>query len=257
MRFSLARSAALAGKTAIVTASTDGIGLAIARRLGQDGAKVWISSRKESNVDSALTSLKDEGLDVDGLVCHIGDASHRSRLIETVIEKDSKLDILVSNAAVNPYFGSMLNTPEASWDKIFEINVKNAFQLIQESVPHLEKQEHSSIVCVSSIAGLQPMPMLGAYSVSKAALLSMARALSFELADSGIRINTVCPGVVKTKFAGALVDMEDVLAQQFAMKRFGEPHEISGLVSFLCDNERASYITGENYAICGGANIRL
>ena len=117
------------------------------------------------------------------------------------------------------------------------------------------------------------MPMLGAYSVSKAALLSMARALSFELADSGIRINTVCPGVVKTKFAGALVDMEDVLAQQFAMKRFGEPHEISGrkftwserkkyfsflgLVSFLCDNERASYITGENYAICGGANIRL
>ena len=73
-------------------------------------------------------------------VCHIGDASHRSRLIETVIEKDSKLDILVSNAAVNPYFGSMLDTPEASWDKIFEINVKNAFQLIQESVPHLEKQ---------------------------------------------------------------------------------------------------------------------
>ena len=144
----------------------------------------------------------------------MGNADHRSTLIETCIEQDGKLDILVSNAAVNPYFGPMLTTPEESWDKIFEINVKNCFQLIQESVPHLEQQEGSSIVCISSLAGVQPMPQLGAYSVSKAAICSMVRSLAFELGPSGIRINTVCPGVVKTKFAGALVDMEEHIANQ-------------------------------------------
>ena len=108
----------------------------------------------------------------------------------------------------------MLSTPEASWDKIFEINVKNAFQLIQESVPHLEQQEGSSIVCISSLAGVQPMPQLGAYSASKAAICSMVRSLAYELGPSGIRINAVCPGVVKTKFAGALVDMEEHIAHQ-------------------------------------------
>ena len=134
-------------------------------------------------------------------------------MIETCIETDGKLDILVSNAAVNPYFGAMLDTPESSWDKIFEINVKNAFQLIQECVPHLREQEGSSIICVSSLAGVQPMPQLGAYSVSKAALCSMVRSLSFELGPD-IRINAVCPGVVKTKFAGELVNMEEHIAHQ-------------------------------------------
>ena len=202
----------------------------------------------------------------------MGNAEHRSTLIETCIEQDGKLDILVSNAAVNPYFGPMLTTPEESWDKIFEINVKNCFQLIQESVPHLEQQEGSSIVCISSLAGVQPMPQLGAYSVSKAAICSMVRSLAFELGPSGIRINTVCPGVVKTKFAGALVDMEEHIANQvkklkpfknlnrilkFALNRFAVPDEISGIVSFLVDSNRASYVTGENYVIAGGATSRL
>ena len=164
----------------------------------------------------------------------------------------------------------MLDTPESSWDKIFEINVKNAFQLIRECVPHLREQEGSSIICVSSLAGVQPMPQLGAYSVSKAALCSMVRSLAFELGPE-IRINSVCPGVVKTKFAGELVAMEEHVAHQvrfsglvpilinfkFALNRFAEPHEISGIVSFLADSERASYVTGENYVIAGGANSRL
>lgn len=258
MRFSSrALNSALKGKTALVTASTDGIGFAIARRLAQDGAKVWISSRKEDNVIKAIDELRGEGLDVDGMVCHIGEAKHRQALIEAVMDTDKKMDILVSNAAVNPYFGPILMTPEKSWDKIFEINVKNTFQLIQECVPHLEEQERSSITCISSIAGFQPMPMLGAYSVSKTALLGLCKVLSQELAPLNIRVNCVCPGVVKTKFAGAILDMEEELAPQFAMGRFAEPREISGIVSFLADEDRASYITGESFSVCGGGNFRL
>merc|ERR1712037_111076 len=212
--------------TAIVTASTDGIGFAIAKRLAQDGAKVWISSRKQDNVDAALDELRG-------------------------------MNILVSNAAVNPFFGSILDTPEASWDKIFDINVKNAFQLIQECVPYLSQNETSNITTISSIAGYQPMPMLGAYSVSKTALISLSKVLAMELADEGIRVNTVCPGVVKTKFAGAIVEMEDQVSQQFALKRFAVPDEMSGIVAFLADDERASYITGESYTVSGGGNFRI
>ena len=101
------------------------------------------------------------------------------------------------------------------------------------------------------------MPMLGAYSVSKTALISMCKVLSQEMAPLGIRVNSVCPGVIKTKFAGAILEMEEELSPQFAMGRFGEPHEISGMVSFLSDSSRASYITGESFSICGGGNFRL
>lgn len=257
MRLTSRVAKALSGKTAIVTASTDGIGFAIAKRLAQDGAKVWISSRKQDNVDAALEELRGMDLDVDGMVCHVGDKDHRHELIETVMEKDKALNILVSNAAVNPFFGSILDTPEASWDKIFDINVKNAFQLIQECVPYLSQNETSNITTIASIAGYQPMPMLGAYSVSKTALISLSKVLAMELADEGIRVNTVCPGVVKTKFAGAIVEMEDQVAQQFALKRFAVPDEMSGIVAFLSDDERASYITGESYTVSGGGNFRI
>ncbi len=186
MRFSsrlFAAAAPHAGKTALVTASTDGIGLAIARRLAQDGAKVWISSRKADNVTARIDELRAEGLNVDGMVCHVGDAKDRQvqwgarkrvnafnssfqALISAVMDTDKRMDILVSNAAANPYFGPILLTPEKAWDKIFDVNVKNTFQLIQECVPHLEEAPNkSSITCISSIAGFQPMPMLGAYSV--------------------------------------------------------------------------------------------
>jgi len=261
MRFSsrvFAAAAPHAGKTALVTASTDGIGLAIARRLAQDGAKVWISSRKADNVTARIDELRAEGLNVDGMVCHVGDAKDRQALISAVMDTDKRMDILVSNAAANPYFGPILLTPEKAWDKIFDVNVKNTFQLIQECVPHLEEAPNkSSITCISSIAGFQPMPMLGAYSVSKTALLGLCRVLSQELAAMDIRVNCVCPGVVKTKFAGAILEMEEELSGQFSMKRFAEPHEISGIVSFLADEDRASYITGENFTVCGGGNFRL
>jgi len=259
MRFSSRLLRPLLGKTALVTASSDGIGLAIARRLGEDGAKVWISSRRENNVADAVTNLQSEGLAVNGLVCHVGKEQDRLNMIQAIDAEDGKLDILVSNAAVNPYFGTLLDCPLDAWDKIFDINVKTAFQLIRESLPLMEKSgEKSNITCVASIAGYQAMQGLGAYSVSKTALIGLARALVPELTQRVIRINTVCPGVVRTKFASAIVAMEDELADMVsAMGRFATPDEISGIVAFLANEERASYITGENMVVAGGFNGRF
>ncbi|XP_053218911.1 dehydrogenase/reductase SDR family member 4-like 2 isoform X2 [Podarcis raffonei] len=148
----------LADKVALVTASTEGIGLAIARRLAQDGAHVVVSSRKQANVDRAVAELQTENLSVSGLVCHVGKAEDRQHLINAALERHGGIDILVSNAAVNPFFGSTLDATEEVWDKIFDINVKAAALLIKLVVPHMEKRGGGSIVIVSSIAAYSPFP---------------------------------------------------------------------------------------------------
>ncbi|XP_061447238.1 dehydrogenase/reductase SDR family member 4-like isoform X3 [Rhineura floridana] len=149
----------LANKVALVTASTEGIGFAIARRLAQDGAHVVVSSRKQGNVDRAVAELRTENLSVSGLVCHVGKADDRQRLIDVALECHGGIDILVSNAAVNPFFGSILDATDDVWDKILDINVKAAALLIKLVVPHMEKRGGGSIVIVSSIAAYSPFPL--------------------------------------------------------------------------------------------------
>lgn len=249
----------LDGKVAVVTASTEGIGFAIAKKLGQDGAKVVISSRKQKNVDKALEQLKNENLTVCGMVCHVGKADHRKALMEKAVAEYGGIDILISNAAVNPYFGTLATTPEEGFDKIMEINVKAAFMLVKETVPYMEKRGQGSIIFVSSIGGLVPFPMLGAYSVSKTALLGMTKAFSAELAPSNIRVNCLAPGIIKTKFSGALWQNEEqmkIAESSNPMNRLGEPDECAGAASFLSSDD-ASYITGETMVIAGGATSRL
>ncbi|KAK9743629.1 short chain dehydrogenase [Popillia japonica] len=176
----------LNGKVAIVTASTDGIGYGIAERLGREGAKVIISSRKQKNVDQALEKLKSHKLDVCGLVCHVANPEDRKRLYDEAIKQYGGINILVSNAAVNPAIGGVLECDESSWDKIFDVNVKSSFMLAKEAVPHLEKQGSGKIVFISSIAGFQPFPLLGAYSQLKAALHYS------KLCSPGNRKNQIC-----------------------------------------------------------------
>ncbi|XP_061447237.1 dehydrogenase/reductase SDR family member 4-like isoform X2 [Rhineura floridana] len=194
----------LANKVALVTASTEGIGFAIARRLAQDGAHVVVSSRKQGNVDRAVAELRTENLSVSGLVCHVGKADDRQRLIDVALECHGGIDILVSNAAVNPFFGSILDATDDVWDKILDINVKAAALLIKLVVPHMEKRGGGSIVIVSSIAAYSPFPGLGPYNVSKTALLGLTHNLAPELAPRNIRINSVAPGLIRTKFSSAL-----------------------------------------------------
>uniref|UniRef100_A0A2K6CDB6 Dehydrogenase/reductase 4 n=1 Tax=Macaca nemestrina TaxID=9545 RepID=A0A2K6CDB6_MACNE len=184
----------LANKVALVTASTDGIGFAIARRLAQDGAHVVVSSRKQQNVDQAVATLQGEGLSVTGTVCHVGKAEDRERLVATAVKLHGGIDILVSNAAVNPFFGSLMDITEEVWDKAPALMTKAV-------VPEMEKRGGGSVVIVASIAAFSPFPGLSPYNVSKTALLGLTKTLAIELAPRNIRVNCLAPGLIKTSFS--------------------------------------------------------
>ncbi|XP_033754783.1 dehydrogenase/reductase SDR family member 4-like [Pecten maximus] len=259
IRMASTSSQKLAGKVAIVTASTDGIGYAIAERLGQDGAKVVVSSRKQKNVDTAIEKLRAKNLDVYGTVCHVGKKEDRASLIKQTLDQYGGIDIVVSNAAVNPFFGPTLDCSEEQWDKIFDLNVKATFMMIKETVPHIQTRGGGSIVVVSSIAGFNPIPMLGPYSVSKTALLGLIKALVPQLASMNIRINGLAPGIIDTNFSQALTSTEEIakpILSNVPLNRFGQPHECAGIVSFLSSDD-AAYITGETVMVTGGIPARL
>lgn len=254
-----AKTLKLSGKVAVVTASTEGIGRAIAEHLAANGARVVVSSRKQKNVDKAVESMKNNGLDVTGVVCHVGNKEDRANLIKHAVEKAGGIDIFVSNAAVNPAMCQVLDTPEDAWEKIFDINVKCAFLMSKDVLPHMEKRGGGSIVYISSIGGFQPMPILGAYSVSKTALLGLTKAAAAQCAPLNVRVNCVAPGVVKTKFSSAMWNTEEILEkvkEATPLGRIAEPEDIAGIVTFLCSDE-ASYITGENIVVAGGMQSRL
>uniref|UniRef100_A0A8P0PSU6 Dehydrogenase/reductase 4 n=1 Tax=Canis lupus familiaris TaxID=9615 RepID=A0A8P0PSU6_CANLF len=185
----MARQDPLANKVALVTASTDGIGFAIARRLARDGAHVVVSSRKQHNVDRAVAALQGEGLSVTGTVCHVGKAEDRERLVATAVNLHGGIDILISNAAVNPFFGNLMDVTEEVWDKILDINVKATALMTKAVVPEMEKRGGGSVVIVASIGAYLPFPGLGPYNVSKTALLGLTKNLARELDQRNIRVN--------------------------------------------------------------------
>uniref|UniRef100_A0A182XYV9 Uncharacterized protein n=1 Tax=Anopheles stephensi TaxID=30069 RepID=A0A182XYV9_ANOST len=249
----------LTGKVAVVTASTEGIGYAIAERLGQEGAKVVVSSRKQQNVDRAVNDLRSAGLEVSGIKCHVANATDRKALFDHAAQQFGGIDILVSNAAVNPEVGGVLECSESAWDKIFDVNVKCSYLLAKEAVPFLRERKGGSIVFISSIAGFQPFQLLGAYSVSKTALFGLTKAASQELATENIRVNCIAPGVVQTKFAGALQESDaakEETLSRIPMGRIAQPKEISGVCAFLVSDD-ASYVTGETIVASGGMPSRL
>ncbi|XP_070565000.1 dehydrogenase/reductase SDR family member 4-like [Ptychodera flava] len=249
------------GKVAIVTASTEGIGLAIAKRLAQDGAHVMISSRKQKKVDAAVDQLRSEGLSVSGIVCHVAKEEHRRTLIKETLNKYGGIDILVSNAATNTHYGPLLSISESGWDKVFEVNLKATFLLVKEIAPYIEKRGGGSIVLVSSIAGFNfdILQFIGAYGTSKTAMIGLTKALVPQCAQMNIRINCIAPGLIKTKMNAGLWKNPDTYEERIKgipMNRFGQPSECAGVVSFLC-SEDASYITGETIVIAGGLSSRL
>ncbi|XP_046764471.1 dehydrogenase/reductase SDR family member 4 isoform X2 [Gallus gallus] len=149
----------LEGKVAVVTAATDGIGLAVAQRLGEAGARVLLSSRRQPNVDAAVQKLRAQGLEVSGVVCHVGQPQDRQHLVQTALDTYGAIDILVSNAAVNPVMGSTLEVEESAWEKIFQVNVTAAAMLVKLVVPHMEKRGGGAVVLVTSVAGFMPFPL--------------------------------------------------------------------------------------------------
>jgi len=180
------------GKVALVTAATAGIGLGIAQRLGEEGAKVVICSRKQNNVDDTLKALKEKGIECTGCVCHVGNRQHLQKFVQLAIDTYGQIDVLVSNAAVNPASGPLLSIPESAIDKTLEINIKAAIMLVKETAPQLKRG--ASIVFISSYTAFHPSQPLAIYAVSKTAVVGLTKALSDELGPKGIRVNCVAPG---------------------------------------------------------------
>ncbi|XP_078501028.1 dehydrogenase/reductase SDR family member 4-like [Lissotriton helveticus] len=246
-------------KVAILTGSTHGIGLEIARRLAQEGAHVVVSSRKKDNVHQAVTELKAEDLSVTGVVCHVAKEEDRQRLVATALEQYGGIDYLISNVAVNPFVGNILDSTAEMWDKVFEVNVTSMFLMAKIAVPHMQMRGGGSIVLNSSIVGYNPVPNIGIYSISKTALFGLTKVLATSLAPMNIRVNCVAPGLVRTRFGSVIWKDEawtEELSKTNSTFRIGEPTEFGGIVSFLCSSD-ASFITGETIVAAGGGNSRL
>ncbi|GAB2298937.1 hypothetical protein Dimus_033013 [Dionaea muscipula] len=246
----------LVGKVAIVTASTQGIGYGIAERLGLEGASVVVSSRKQKNVDEAAEKLRSRGIEVLGVVCHVSNPQQRKNLINQTVQKYGRIDVVVSNAAVNPTVDSILETQESVLDKLWEINVKASILLLKDAVPHLTKG--SSVILVSSIAGYQPEAALAMYGVTKTALLGLTKALAAEMAPN-TRVNCIAPGFVPTHFADFITSNADVrktMEGKTLLNRLGTTEDMGAAAAFLASDD-ASYITGETLVVAGGMPSRL
>lgn len=243
-------------KKAIVTAGTLGIGRAIAERLCEEGASVLLCSRKKKNVDETIAEMRARGLDVHGMTCNVSDFKEQGLLVQKAVELWGKVDLVVANAGVNPAAGPSLNTTNDAYDKTMGINVKSVWELIKLAEPHLNT--NASLLFVSSTAAYQPGPPLGIYGVSKTALVSLTKVLAQELGPKGIRVNALCPGLVRTRFAAALWKSELGQQQREALwlRRLGDPEDMAGPATFMLSDD-ASFMTGESMVVSGGTYSRL
>jgi len=247
----------LTGKVAMVTGASKGIGEETARALAEFGAKVVVSSRKQEAVDEVAASIRTSGGKAIGVACHVGDLEQLDRLVARAIEEFGGVDILVNNAAVNPTFSPSLNTDVAAFDKIMRINVLAPFELSKRVFETMSSRGGGSIVNISSIGGLHPEPGLGIYSVSKAALISLSKVLAAEWGAAKVRVNAVCPGLVKTKFSAALWQSDEILkrfTEHLPLGYMAEPDEIAPLILFLA-SPASGYCTGGVYTVDAGHTI--
>ena len=243
----------LDGKVAIVTGGTRGIGFAAATTLGRAGARVVISSRKAEHVEAAVAALRHDGLEVHGVVAHMGRPDDVHGLAARTVEAYDGIDIIVNNAATNPVFGPLQQQGEEVFAKIMGVNVLGPLELCRASHSVMQSRGGGAIVNVSSIGGISPEAGLGLYSVSKAALISLTKVMAQEWGADGIRANVVCPGLVKTRFSKVLWDdpMVHTVAERQPIGRIGTPDDIAGLILFLA-SPAAAFCTGGVYMADGG-----
>lgn len=240
----------LTGKVALVTGASKGIGRAIAKTLAESGAKVMLSSRKEEQLREAASTISG---DTAIFPANVGDLDAASRCVDATIDRFGALDILVNNAATNPYFGKTLGVDEGRFAKTFDVNVKAPLFWSQMAHERWMKDHPGVILNIASVGGMRAEVGLGVYNLTKAALIHMTRQLASELGPS--RVVGIAPGLVKTDFAAVLVDnFGDTLAARLPTKRLGEPQDIANLATFLV-SDAASWITGETYVIDGGAGV--
>ncbi len=244
----------LEGKVAIITGSSKGIGKAIAQGLAENGAKVVISSRKQDAVEDVASSFTAGGLEAIGIACHIGKPDQRIALVEQTVKKWGGVDILVNNAAINPYYGPLEDSEDGVFDKIMDINVKAPWQLSNAILPSMKARGGGSIINIASVEGIHPGFGLGLYSTSKAALIMLTKNQAKEWGKHNVRANVLCPGLIKTKFSEALWSNEKMLNQlekSIPSGRMGTIEEMAGMVMLLA-SEAGAYMTGGVYTADGG-----
>ena len=241
----------LEGKVALVTGASKGIGRAIATSYAASGAKVMLSSRKLDQLEEAASSMDGE---VAVFAANAGDLDAADACVAATIERFGRLDVLVNNAATNPYFGRTLDVDPGRFDKTFQVNLRGPVFWSQAAHRRAFADEPGVIVNIASVGGLRAESGLGVYNLTKAALIHLTRQLAHEIGPT--RVVGIAPGLVQTDFAAFLVEnFGDSLAASLPLRRLGEPQDIANLATFLA-SDLASWITGETYVIDGGAGVR-
>ena len=247
----------LSGKIALVSGASRGIGEAVARLLAQDGAHVIVSSRKQEDCQAVADAIVDAGGKAEAFPCHVGRMEHISAIFEHIRSNHGRLDICVNNAATNPYFGHVLDTDLGAFNKTVEVNIRGYFFMSVEAGKLMRENGGGAIVNTASINALQPGPMQGIYSITKAAVVSMTKSFAKECAPLGIRCNALLPGLTKAKFAGALFEHDDIYKaamEKIPMGRHAEPEEMAGTVLYLV-SDASSYTNGECIVVDGGLTL--
>lgn len=247
----------LSGKIALVSGASRGIGEAVARLLAEQGAHVIVSSRKIEDCQAVADDIAAAGGSAEACACHVGNMDDIAATFAHIRERHGRLDICVNNAATNPYFGHILDTDLGAYNKTVEVNVRGYFFMSIEAGKLMRENGGGAIVNTASVNGLQPGPMQGIYSITKAAVINMTKAFAKECGPLGIRCNALLPGLTKTKFAGALFSNDDIYQEAMKvipMGRHAEPQEMAGTVLYLV-SDASSFTNGECIVVDGGMTI--
>lgn len=247
----------LKGRVAVVTGATRGIGKAIAKALAEHGARVVVSSRKIEACDAVVREFAALGLEAMATACNINHEDQLRGLVEATMARWGRIDCLVCNAALNPYYGPFLDIPDDAYDKTMGANIRSNMKLIRMVVPQMAERRDGSIIVISSIAGLKGSDMLGTYALSKAADMQLVRNLAVAYGKLNVRANAIAPGLVHTDFARALWE-DPKLAQatvaSYPLGRLGEPEDIAGLAVLLA-GPAGAWITGQTIFVDGGWSV--
>lgn len=244
----------LDGKVALVTGASRGIGRAIAEAYAAAGARVVLTSRTQADLDTVADAIREAGGEALAVAAHTGSDEAVADLMERVVAEYSGVDVLVNNAATNPHFGPVLTSEMSQWDKTYDVNVKGYFRTIQACVPSMLERGGGSVINVASVAGERPLPGMGVYCVSKAAVLMLTEVLGAELAGQGVRVNAILPGFIKTQFSSVLWEEEanaKRLRQLIPQRRIADPEELAPLALYLA-SDASSFVTGARFRIDGG-----
>lgn len=245
----------LNNRIALVNGASRGIGEAIARGFAEQGATVILSSRKQEKLDEVAASIRESGGKAIAVACHGGKSSDINALFSRIEKEAGGIDILVNNAATNPYYGPAIDAPESTIDKTFEVNLKGFFLMIQQAAKSMKKRGGGVIINIASVAGIRPSIHEGSYSMTKAGIINLTKLFAKELGPDRIRVNAIAPGLIDTTFSMALVDTDEKRTQllnRYPLRRIGEPSDVAAGAIYLA-SDAASYVSGTVLVIDGGS----